>query len=137
MINETQTIERLVLYCLDIAQDMLEEYDLVIPFGTRAFADSDDVKMQSYQEQLPEANWGELISFTAEELKKLIKKENIFAVAIVSSIETDDGTMGVGLQLDTRKGPVLFFYPYYRQDDKWFIDEPSKADILVAPRVFA
>ena len=44
--------------------------------------------------------------------------------------------MGVGLQTDTRKGPALFVYPYHQEEDKWVIDEPSQAEMLIAPRVF-
>ena len=124
-----------MLFSIEVAQEMLDEYEAVIPFGVRAFADSDDVKMQCFQEEQPKANWDELIKTTASELKKSVSEDDIFATAIVLSVESDDA-IGVGLQIDTRKGPALFVYPYHKDEDKWVIDEPMQAEMLIAPRVF-
>ena len=62
-------------------------------------------------------------------------KEDIFATAIVLSVESDDAK-GVGLQIDTRQAPALFVYPYVKEDDKWVINEPTQVNMLIAPRVF-
>jgi len=135
MTNEQKILERIVVFSMEIAQKMLEEYGTVIPFGVRAFADSDDVAMKCFQEEHPEASWDELIQITIDELKKLVEEENVFATAIVLSVESED-TIGIGLQIDTRQAPALFVYPYQQQDEGWVIEEPSQADMLVAPRVF-
>lgn len=135
MENEDKTLERMVVFSLEIAQNMLDEYETVIPFGVRAFADSDDIKMQCFQEKQPEADWDELVKKTVDELKKSVDKEDIFATAIVLSVESDDAK-GVGLQIDTRQAPALFVYPYVKEDDKWVINEPTQVNMLIAPRVF-
>jgi len=136
MINEQKTLERIVVFSIEVAQKMLDEYETVIPFGVRAFADSDDVMMKCYQEELPKANWDELIKTTVDELKKSVEEEEIFATAIVLSVESENST-GIGLQIDTRQAPALFVYPYHKKDDKWVIDEPTQAEMLIAPRVFS
>ena len=135
MTEDQKKLERLVLVSIEVAQEMLDEYEAVIPFGVRAFADSDEVKMQCFQEEHPKANWDELIKTTVNELKKSVSKQDIFATAIVLSVESEDA-MGVGLQIDTRKGPALFVYPYHKNEDKWVIDEPMQAEMLIAQRVF-
>jgi hypothetical protein len=134
--DEQIKLERMIVFSIEVAQEMLEEYEAVIPFGIRAFADSDEIKMQCFQEEHPKANWDELINTTVDELKKSVEQGDIFAIAIVLSVESEDA-MGVGLQIDTRKGPALFVYPYHQEEDKWVIDEPSQAEMLIAPRVFS
>ena len=135
--NEDQKkLERMVVFSIEVAQEMLNEYETVIPFGIHAFADSDEIKMKCFQEEHPKANWNELIKTTVDALKKSVEEDEIFATAVVLSVESED-TMGVGLQIDTRKGPALFVYPYHKDDDKWIIDEPSQAEMLIAPRVFS
>lgn len=62
-------------------------------------------------------------------------QDDIFATAIVLSVESEEA-MGVGLQIDTRKGPAQFVYPYHQEEDKWVTDKPSQAEMLIAPRVF-
>ena len=135
MTNEQKTLERIVAFSMEVAERMLYEYGTVIPFGIRAFADSDDVEMKCFQEEHPEASWDELLQTTVDELKKAVAEEKIFATAIVLSVESED-TIGIGLQIDTHKAPALFVYPYHQQDDGWVIEEPSQAEMLVAPRVF-
>lgn len=135
MTEDQKKLESLVLFSIQVAQEMLDEYETVIPFGIRAFADSDEIKMQCFQEEHPKANWDELIKTTVDELKKSIVQEKIFATAVVLSVESEDA-IGVGLQIDTRKGPALFVYPYHKEEDKWVIDEPTQAEMLIAPRVF-
>jgi len=136
MIDEQTSIHRIVTYCLEISQEMLGEYDEVIPFCARTFTDSEEIKMECFQGKNPDANWDELISITAKELIEITKSEKIFATTIVFITETKDGEMNIGIQIDTKKAPVLFIYPYYRKDDQWKIGEAIKADHLIAPRVF-
>jgi hypothetical protein len=136
MTDEQKKLERMVLFSIEVAQEMLDEYEAVIPFGIRTFADSDEIKMQCFQEKHPKANWDELIKTTIDELKKSVAQESIFATAIVLSVESEDAT-GVGLQIDTRKGPALFVYPYHKEEGKWVIEEPRQAEMLIAPRVFS
>ena len=133
--DEQKKLEQMVIFSIEVAQEMLNEYEAVIPFGVRAFADSDEIKMKCFHEEHPKANWGELIETTVNELKKSIAEEEIFATAVVLSVESEDA-IGVGLQIDTRKGPALFVYPYRKEEDKWVIDEPAQAVMLIAPIVF-
>ena len=135
MTKDQKKLESMILFSIQVAQEMLDEYETVIPFGIRAFADSDEIKMQCFQEKHPKGNWDELIKTTVNELKKSVEQDDIFATAVVLSVESEDA-IGVGLQIDTRKGPALFVYPYHKDEDKWIIDEPSQAEMLIAPRVF-
>ncbi len=133
--DEQKKLEQMVIFSIDVAQEMLNAYEAVIPFGVRAFADSDEIKMKCFQEEHPKANWDELIQTTVDELKNSVELEDIFATAVVLSVESKD-SIGVALQIDTRKGPALFVYPYHQEEDKWIIDEPTQAEMLIAPRVF-
>jgi len=135
MTKEQIALERIVMLCMQAAQKMLDEYGTVVPFGVRAHADSEDVLMKCFQEEYPEASWDDLLQTTIDELKKSVKEEDIFATAVVLSVESE-GSMGIGLQIDTRKEPALFVYPYHNADDIWEIDEPVRAEMLLAPRVF-
>ena len=135
MTTEQQALERIVLLSMEVAQKMLDEFETVVPFGVRAFADTDDVEMKCFQDEHPEASWDELLQTTIDELKKSVEEEDIFATAVVLSVESED-KMGIGLQIDTRRAPALFVYPYYKDDGMWVIDEPIQAEVLLAPRVF-
>ena len=135
MENEEKTLEKLIIFSLEVAQNMLDEYELVIPFGVHALANSEDIKMRCFQEKQPTADWGELIQTTTNELKKTIAQEKIVATAIVLSVEADD-QKGIGVQIETPQSPVLFVYPYHKEEDKWVIDEPTQAQMLIAPKVF-
>jgi hypothetical protein len=88
MTEDQKKLESMVLFSIQVAQEMLDEYETVIPFGIRAFADSDEIKMQCFQEEHPKANWDELIKTTVDELKKSIVQEKIFATAVVLSVES-------------------------------------------------
>jgi len=44
-VDQQKQIEKLVLTCIDTAKAMLDEYEQVVPFGIRAFNDSEDLKM--------------------------------------------------------------------------------------------
>jgi len=136
MTNEQKSLEKVVALSIEVAHKMLDEYETVIPFCVRAFADSDDVMMQCFQEEQPEASWDELVQTTVDRLKQLAEEEELFATAVVLIVESGDG-MGIGLQIDTRQAPALFVYPFHKQDEQWIIAEPMQAEILVAPRVFA
>jgi len=135
MTKEQIALERVVLLSMEVAQKMLDEYGTVVPFGVRAHADSEDVLMKCFQEEYPEASWDDLLQTTVDELKKSVEEEDIFATAVVLSVESND-SMGIGLQIDTRKAPALFVYPYHKDGDIWEIDEPIQAEMLLAPRVF-
>ena len=135
--DEQKILEKLVVFSIEVAQNMLDEYDIVIPFGVRAYADSDEIKMQCFQEKHPKSDWEELIKITTDALKKSVAEEDIFATAIVLSVDADGSDdMGVGLQIDTPQSPAMFVYPYHKKDNKWVIDEPMQVNMLVAPRVF-
>ena len=136
MTKEQIALERIVLLSMEVAQKMLDEYGTVVPFGVRALADSEDVLMKCFQEEYPEASWDDLLQTTIDELKKSVEEEDIFATAVVLSVESED-SMGIGLQIDTRKEPALFVYPYHQDGGIWEIGEPIRAETLLAPRVFA
>jgi len=135
MTDEQKSLENIVIFSIEVAQKMLNEYGTVVPFGVRAFADSDEVMMRCFQEEQPEASWDELIETTVNKLKESVEEEDIFATAVVLRVESSD-TTGIALQIDTRKAPALFVYPYHMQDEQWIIGEPVQADVLLAPRVF-
>ncbi|MCW9012354.1 MAG: hypothetical protein OQL06_01125 [Gammaproteobacteria bacterium] len=129
--NQDKIIEQLVLTCIDTAKAMLDEYGLVVPFGIRAFNDSDDLKMNCPADQQQDADWHEQINNVATELKEFIANENIFATALVTELESG-GESGIGLQIETEMSSVLFVYPFSKQDGDWKIDEPIQTDQVLA-----
>jgi len=128
--NEEKLIERLVAVSLDTARAMLDEYKLVIPFGIRVFRDSDDVKMNCPADQNREADWNEQIEMVVTELRGYVKNENVFATALVTSLEAGS-EMGIGLQVETELSSVLFIYPYAKKEGGWVIDEPVQTEQLL------
>jgi len=128
--NEEKLIERLVTVSLDTARAMLDEYKLVIPFGIRVFRDNDDVKMNCPADKSPEADWNEQIETVVTELRDYVKNENIFATALVTSLEAES-EMGIGLQVETELSSVLFIYPYSKKEGEWVIDEPVQTEQLL------
>ncbi len=128
--NEEKLIERLVLVSLDTAKGMLDEYQLVIPFGIRVFADNDDVKMNCPADQHRDADWDEQIDLVVAELKDYVKNENIYATALVTSLEAES-EMGIGLQVETKISSALFIYPYAKKEDEWVIEEPIQTEQLL------
>lgn len=128
--DQQKQIEQLVLLCIDTAKEMLKEYKVIIPFGIRAFNDSEDMKMNCPGDKIPEADVSVQIENVVSELKEFVANENIFATAYVSALESDNES-GIGLQIETEQSSVLFVYPYREQDDDWIIDEPIQTDQLM------
>ena len=128
--NEEKLIERLVTVSLDTARAMLDEYKLVIPFGIRVFRDNDNVKKNCPADKNPEADWNEQIETVVTELRDYVKNENIFATALVTSLEAES-EMGIGLQVETELSSVLFIYPYSKKEGEWVIDEPVQTEQLL------
>lgn len=124
-------LEKMVLACLDTAQAMLDEYEAVVPFGLRAFNDSEDMKMNCPAEENTTADWNQQIEDVVSELKEFVRTENITATVLVTSLQSDEES-GVGLQIETEMSSVLFIYPYKKENDKWVIDEPIQTEQLLA-----
>lgn len=129
--NQEKAIEKLVLTSIDTAKAMLNEYGVVMPFGIRAFNDSDDLKMNCPADQQTEPDWTQQINDVVAELKKFLATENIFATALVTELQAE-GETGIGLQIETERSSVLFVYPVKKQGDDWEIEEPLKTDQLLA-----
>ena len=129
--EQQKQIEQLVLLCIDTAKEMLKEYKVIIPFGIRAFNNSEDMKMNCPGDKIPEADYSKQIDNVVGELKEFVSNEDIFATAYVTALESDDES-GIGLQIETELSSVLFVYPYRKQDDDWVIDEPIQTDQLMS-----
>lgn len=128
--DQEKQLEKMVLACLDTAEAMLKEYETVIPFGLRAFNDSEDMKMNCPAKEGVKKDWDEQIEAVVSELKEFVENENISATVLVTGLQTDDES-GVGLQIETEMSSVLFVYPYRREDDEWVIDEPIQTEQLL------
>lgn len=127
---QNQQLEKLVLASLDTAKAMLQEYQMVIPFGIRALADSDDLTMNCPAEKNPQADWQQQLEMVVEELKATIEAENVTIAALVTELESE-GESGIGLQIETESSAVLFVYPFQQQGKDWVIDEPVQTDQLL------
>jgi len=129
-VDNNKKIEQMVLTCIDTAKAMLDEYDIVIPFGIRCYADSEDMKMNCPGDNEPDADWNTQIDRVINELKAFVNDEAIFATALVTELQSDEST-GLGLQIETEQSSVLFVYPFKKIDDDWVIDEPVQTDQLL------
>jgi len=130
-LDQQKQLEQMVLACIDTAKAMLKEYQLVIPFGLRAFNDTEDMKMSCPAEKNPDAGWEEQIEMVVSELKEHVANENVSATILVTELAAEDET-GIGLQIETMMSSVLFVYPYKKIDDEWVIDEPIQTEQLLA-----
>lgn len=128
--DQQKQLETMVLACIDTAKAMLEKYTMVIPFGLRAFNDSEDMKMSCPAEKNPEAGWQQQIDTVVAELKEHVANENVSATVLVTELASED-EKGIGLQIETAMSSVLFVYPYEKKDDEWVIDEPIQTDQLL------
>ncbi|MDH5391740.1 MAG: hypothetical protein OEY11_01015 [Gammaproteobacteria bacterium] len=128
---EQDQIEKMVLACIDTAKAMLDEYQMVIPFGLRAFSDTEDMKMNCPAEKNPDAGWQEQIETVVSELKNHLQTEAVSATALVTELQSE-GERGIGLQIETAASSVLFVYPCKKENEEWLIDEPVKTDQLLA-----
>jgi len=129
-VDNSKKIEQMVLTSIDTAKAMLDEYETVIPFGIRCYADSEDMKMNCPGDDKPDADWNEQIDMVINELKAFVSDEAIFATALVTELQSDEST-GLGLQIETELSSVLFVYPYKKIGDDWVIDEPIQTDQLL------
>lgn len=128
--DNNKKIEQMVLTCIDTAKAMLDEYEIVIPFGIRCYTNSEDMKMSCPGDNKPDTNWNEQIDMVVNELKAFVSNEAIFATALVTELQSDE-LAGLGLQIETQLSSVLFVYPFKKVDDDWVIDEPVKTDQLL------
>ncbi|MDX2506514.1 MAG: hypothetical protein QNL62_18825 [Gammaproteobacteria bacterium] len=129
--DQEKLMENLVVTCLDTAKAMLDEYKMVIPFGIRAFKESDDLKMNCPGDKKPEANFDKQIEMVVGELKTFVQNEPIYATALVTELESGD-EKAIGMQIETEQSPVLFVYPFHKESEQWIIDEPIQTDQLLA-----
>ena len=129
--DQEKQLEKMVLACIDTAQAMLDEYETVVPFGLRAFNDSEDMKMNCPAEENTKEDWDQQIEDVVSELKEFVRTENIAATMLVTSLQSGE-EYGVGLQIETVMSSVLFIYPYKKENDKWVIDEPIQTEQLLA-----
>jgi len=128
--NQEETIEKLVMVCLDTAQAMLEKYEMVIPFGIRAINDGEDLKMHCPGDKKPEASFNEQIETIVDELKAFVEDKSCYIIAIVTELESGD-EKAVGLQVETDLSSVLFIYPFRKKNKQWIIDNPIQTDQLL------
>lgn len=128
--DQNKQIEQLVLTSIDTAKEMLKEYKAVIPFGIRCFNNSEDMKMNCPADNMSKGSNSELVEKVVAELKSFIGKENIFAAALVTELESD-GERGIGLQIETEQTAVLFVYPFRQEEEEWMIDEPIQTEQLL------
>jgi hypothetical protein len=133
-VDQKKQIEQMVLTCIDTAKAMLNEYELIMPFGIRSFNDSEDMKMNCPVDANPDANWNEQIELVVSELKDFVASENINATVLVTELESE-GEKGIGLQIETELSSVLFVYPYRKDidnNDQWIVEEPIQTDQLLS-----
>lgn len=128
--DQQKQLEKMVLACIDTAKAMLEKYEMVIPFGLRAFSDTEDMKMSCPAEKHPDAGWQEQIDAVVAELKQHVINEKVSATVLVTELASD-GEKGIGLQVETTMSSVLFVYPYEKKGDEWVIDEPVQTEQLL------
>jgi hypothetical protein len=134
MVQEKQ-LKQLVMTSLNTAQAMLDEYQLVIPFGVRAFKDSENQKMNCPAENYKKSDWQKQVTLVVNELKEFLSNENLSATALVTELESDE-LAGIGLQIETKESAVLFVYPFAKKDGKWVIEEPMRTTQLLS-RVYS
>jgi len=127
--DQKKQLEQMVLACIDTAKAMLDEYKIVIPFGLRAFNDTEDMKINCPAEKNPTADWEEQIEAVVSELRQYVVDENVAATVLVTALSAGDED-GIGLQIETEMSSVSFVYPYRRENDEWVIDEPIETDQL-------
>jgi len=125
--NQEKIIEKLVVVCLDTAQAMLEQYEMVIPFGIHAMNDGEDLKMHCPGDKKPEENFNEQIEMVVNELKACVKHDSCYVIAIVTELEAG-AEKAIGLQVETDLSSVLFVYPFRKKNKQWIIDNPIQTD---------
>lgn len=130
-VDQQKQLEQMVLTCIDTSKAMLDEYKTVIPFGLRAFKDSEDMKMNCPVEKKPEADWEEQIQAVVSELKQYVENENIASTILVTALSAGE-EQGIGLQIENELSSVLFVYPYRRENEQWIIGEPVQTEQLLA-----
>lgn len=128
--EQQKKMEQLVLLCIDTAKEMLKEYSVVIPFGIRAFNNTEDMKMNCPGDKIPEDDYSKQINNVVSELREFAANEDVFATAFAIELEAD-GQSGIGLQVETTQSSVLFVYPYRKKDDDFEIDEPIQTEQLM------
>lgn len=127
--DQQKQLEKMVLACLDTAKEMLNEYKTIIPFGLRAYSDSEDMKMNCPAGQDSKAEWEEQIETVVNELREFVATETVSATVMVTDLQAGDES-GVGLQIETEASSVLFVYPYKQVDDEWAFEEPIQTEQL-------
>ncbi len=131
--TDEKLMENVVLFGLEAATKMLNEYGSVIPFCVSGNLETEELRMKCYREEFPEDEWHDLILSTAQEIRSAIQIEKISIAALVTTLESKDST-GIGFQVDTPLSSVLFVYPYKKVKGEWKIEEPQKIDsTLTAP----
>ncbi|WP_375768581.1 hypothetical protein NR798_44035 [Archangium gephyra] len=130
--------EELRAKTLHLAREMgllvLRRQGSVPPFGLTLDPAGDNPRTFFPRDQRPQASSDELLDATVAHLARGRASADVGALAVVTTLESEGGPSGLGIQVETRASAVFLIYPYSKSAQDWGLGEPQPAKgLLVGP----
>ncbi len=113
---------------------VLRRQGSVSPFGLTLDPAGDNPRTFFPRDQRPQASSDELLEATVAHLAQGRASADVGALAVVTTLESEGGQSGLGIQVETRASAVFLVYPYSRSAQDWSLGEPQPAQgLLIGP----
>jgi hypothetical protein len=130
--------EELLGKTLSVAREagllLLRRHGTALPFGLTFDPTGNNPRTFFPRDQLPHASWEELLEATRSHLEQRSRMADVGALALVTSLESEAGASGLGIQVETRASSLFLVYPASQSAQGWSLGEPEPAqELFVGP----
>ena len=130
--------EELLAKTLSVAREagllVLRRSGTVPPFGLTLDPAGNDPRSFFPRDQMPQASSEELLTATVSHLEQRSRIADVGALALVTSLESEAGASGLGIQVETRASSLFLVYPATQSAQGRSLGEPRSAqELLVGP----
>ncbi|HEX7154600.1 MAG TPA: hypothetical protein VF618_24155 [Thermoanaerobaculia bacterium] len=127
--NEEDLLGKALYITREMATKVLNDVGLVLPLGVSLDADGENVSTYFPRDTNREANFGQLLELVTTELTKRAAS-GAAVVALAATLQGEEGTTAIGIQVESHSSAVALFYPYRKRGKKWVIGDAEASDGL-------
>ena len=131
MMDDEELLQKTLYVAREVSMLQLHKRGAVLPFGVTLDLAGDNPKTYYPRDELPRAAWDELLEATRRHLQQCGRARDVGALAFATTLESDSGASGLGIQVETRSASLFLVYPYSQSGEDWILGEPQSADQLL------
>jgi hypothetical protein len=135
--NDEELLGKTLHVAREAAMLLLRKHGSVLPFGLTLDPAGDQPRTFFPRDALPQASWDELLEATLGHLRRCGGSADVGAIAFATTLESEGGQSGLGIQVETRASSLFLLYPYRKTWRGWKLGEPQTAKGLLAGPLLA